>query len=174
MAWSITNYDTLHILYTDIYGDSRIIRKSHTQFYVLYQGEDAVEMSVTSGHRFANHNVWQNQAVPMTYGLAASYMPNSWTNTLYYYDAITPIATSPQDLVIQLYLLLQIDSDVVIQKNGLPVGQRTTLNFIEGANMTITAADDPINTRIDLTFASAGGGGGGDDPFPKILMMMGG
>jgi hypothetical protein len=174
MSWSITNFDTLHILYIDPQGDARIVRKGHTQFYVLYQGEDAVEMCVTSGHRFLNHNMWQNQAIPVPYGLMTPSMPNLWTQTLYYYDAITPIATSAQDLVIQLYLLLQIDSDVVIQKNGLPVGQRTTLNFIEGANMTITAADDPINTRIDLTFASAGGGGGGDDPFPKILMMMGG
>jgi hypothetical protein len=159
MAWSITNYDTLHILYTDIYGNPHIIRKDFTQFYILYQGEDAIEMCVTSGYKHLNHNTWLNQAIPPQYGLTAGYTTNTYTQTLYYTEASTPVATSAQDMLNQLYALLQVDSDLVVEKNGTLVGQRPKLNFIEGANVTITALDNPVNTRIDVTINSLGGGG---------------
>jgi len=35
----------------------------------------------------------------------------------------------------------------------------TDINFIGGDNVTITAADDNTNKRVDITFAGAGGGG---------------
>jgi len=40
---------------------------------------------------------------------------------------------------------------------------RRRLNFIEGANVTITVADDSNNEEVDVTIASSGGGGGGGD-----------
>ena len=34
---------------------------------------------------------------------------------------------------------------------------RSNLNFIEGANVTIIIADDEINDRVDVSIASSGG-----------------
>jgi len=47
---------------------------------------------------------------------------------------------------------------VAVSKNsGATVGTRATLNFIEGANITLTIADDPAGDEVDITIASAGG-----------------
>jgi hypothetical protein len=46
-----------------------------------------------------------------------------------------------------------------VRKNsGTDVGTRRRLNFIEGANVTLTVADDPTNEEVDVTIAAAGGG----------------
>ena len=45
-----------------------------------------------------------------------------------------------------------------IQNNGTPVGTRRALNLIEGANVTLSFADDSANDRVTVTVASAGGG----------------
>jgi hypothetical protein len=47
--------------------------------------------------------------------------------------------------------------NVQISKGGTLVGTRDTINLIEGANTTITAIDNTINGRVDLTITSAGG-----------------
>ena len=39
--------------------------------------------------------------------------------------------------------------------------RRSRVNLIEGANVTITMADDSANDEIDVTIAASGGGGGG-------------
>lgn len=46
---------------------------------------------------------------------------------------------------------------VVVRKNsaGAEV-QQPRLNLIEGANVTITLADDPVNSEADITFALTG------------------
>lgn len=47
-----------------------------------------------------------------------------------------------------------------VQKNsGATVGIEEILNFIEGANVTLTIVDDPTNGRVNITIASAGGTG---------------
>jgi hypothetical protein len=48
-----------------------------------------------------------------------------------------------------------------IQKAGVTVGSRATLNIIDGSNVTTTITDNPGSDRVDITIASAGGGGGG-------------
>jgi len=53
-----------------------------------------------------------------------------------------------------------VEDFVAVLKGGSAVGLRPTLNFVEGSNITITAADDPGNNRVNLTIAAAGGGGG--------------
>jgi hypothetical protein len=51
---------------------------------------------------------------------------------------------------------------VAVNKNsGATVGTRRRLNFIEGANVTLTIADDAGNEEVDVTIAASGGGGGG-------------
>ncbi len=45
-----------------------------------------------------------------------------------------------------------------IENNGTPVGNRRALNLIEGANVTLSFADDSANDRVTVTVASAGGG----------------
>lgn len=51
---------------------------------------------------------------------------------------------------------------VAVRKNsGANVGTRRRLNFIEGANVTLTVADDAANEEVQVTIAAAGGGGGG-------------
>jgi len=38
-----------------------------------------------------------------------------------------------------------------IQNNGLAVGTRRALNLIQGANVTLTVADDSGNNRVNVT-----------------------
>lgn len=51
---------------------------------------------------------------------------------------------------------------VGIRKNsGGTTYKRRRLNLIEGANVTLTVADDAVDEEVDITIDSAGGGGGG-------------
>jgi hypothetical protein len=50
---------------------------------------------------------------------------------------------------------------IVRQDGGANVGTRGRLNFITGANVTLTVADDPADAEIDITVASAGGAAAG-------------
>ncbi len=57
--------------------------------------------------------------------------------------------------------LLDATARVSVSKNsGADVGARRTLNFIEGANITLTIADDAGGEEVDITIASSGGSGG--------------
>lgn len=47
-----------------------------------------------------------------------------------------------------------------VKLSGVLVGRRKDFNFIQGANVTLTVADDSANNEIDITIAAAGGGGG--------------
>lgn len=49
---------------------------------------------------------------------------------------------------------------VRVAKAGTTIGSRTRINFIEGANVTITATDDAGADEVDVTIAASGGGGG--------------
>ena len=52
--------------------------------------------------------------------------------------------------------------NVAVAKNAAAeVGVRRRIRFTEGANITLTIADDPVNHETDVTIA-AGGGGAGD------------
>ncbi len=51
---------------------------------------------------------------------------------------------------------------ITVRKNtGADVGTRARLNFIEGANIVLTIADDAGSGEVDVTIAATGGGGGG-------------
>jgi len=50
----------------------------------------------------------------------------------------------------------------VSQGTGTLVGTRPQINFIAGANATVSAADNVGANRVDVTISAAGGGGGGD------------
>ena len=45
---------------------------------------------------------------------------------------------------------------VTVQNNGTAVGTEPAINFIPGANITITTADDSANTRSNVTIAVSG------------------
>ena len=50
--------------------------------------------------------------------------------------------------------------NVKLRKNsGALIGARALMNLIEGANITITATDDPTGDEFDITIASAAAGG---------------
>lgn len=58
--------------------------------------------------------------------------------------------------------VLDANARVTVRKNtGADVGTRRRLNLIEGANITLTVADDSGSEEIDITIAATGGGGGG-------------
>lgn len=50
-----------------------------------------------------------------------------------------------------------IPAKIKVRKNSAvpDVGARQRLNLIEGANINITAVDDPVDEEIDVTVASA-------------------
>jgi len=49
---------------------------------------------------------------------------------------------------------------IIVRKNsGADIGARHRLNFIEGANVTLTIVDDIPDDEIDITIAATGGGG---------------
>lgn len=52
-------------------------------------------------------------------------------------------------------------SKAIIRKNstGSEFIRRRT-NFIEGANITLTVADDPTNNEVDVTITGSAGGSG--------------
>jgi hypothetical protein len=50
-------------------------------------------------------------------------------------------------------------SMLLVKHNGTTVGQRSTLNLIDGSNVTLTIADDSAGNKVDVTIASTGGGG---------------
>jgi len=56
---------------------------------------------------------------------------------------------------------------ITIRKNsGADVGTQQRINVNEGANVTLTVTDDPVNHEVDITIASAAGAGTGiDDQF---------
>lgn len=57
--------------------------------------------------------------------------------------------------------LLDATARVGVSKNSAAeVGFRRTINFIEGANITLTIADDVGGEEVDVTIASSGGSGG--------------
>jgi hypothetical protein len=61
---------------------------------------------------------------------------------------------------------------VTVRKNsGADVGTRRRLNFIEGANIAITAADDGAGEEVDVTIAATGGGGSGLD-HPAVMSRL--
>lgn len=50
--------------------------------------------------------------------------------------------------------------NVAVRKNsGVEDGTRRRINFIEGANITVTVADDAISDELDVTITSAAAGG---------------
>jgi hypothetical protein len=48
-----------------------------------------------------------------------------------------------------------------IRVDGVATTDRTNINFIAGANVTLTPSDDAGSDEIEITIASTGGGGGG-------------
>ena len=63
-----------------------------------------------------------------------------------------------------------IGNEAVSKNDGADVGVRRRINFREGANVTLTVADDPINHEIDVTIAAAGASGTAwvDQFFPVV------
>ena len=56
-----------------------------------------------------------------------------------------------------------VSAAITVRENsGADVGTRPRLNFIEGTGVTLTVADDPANSEIDITIDAAAAGGLGD------------
>lgn len=47
---------------------------------------------------------------------------------------------------------------IAVKDNGVTVGTRGGINFIEGANVTLTLTDDAGNDEVDVTIAASSGG----------------
>lgn len=52
-------------------------------------------------------------------------------------------------------------STLTVDNNGTIVGAEQGINFIPGANISISTVDNPLSNRVDVTIASTGSGGGG-------------
>jgi hypothetical protein len=83
----------------------------------------------------------------------------------------TGSAISPEEISLDSTLLfsgsdLGVNPDstiqqVMVSEEGTNIGNRREINFISGANTTITVTDDGSNNRVNITIDSAGGSGGG-------------
>ena len=155
MAWSVVENDILHVTFT--YGELvYIVRKEDISFLPTDTELVLVTIRKTVYQKFITK--------PVGIDVIGYFLP--------YDECTSPTDTTRDGLIIKLNELISHRSDLIVDKNGVFVGQQSGINFIEGANITITAADNPGTDRIDVTIASTGGSG--EDPFPKILMLMGG
>jgi hypothetical protein len=53
-------------------------------------------------------------------------------------------------------------NSITVAKAGTDVSTRPKLNFIEGTNVTISAVDDSINNKVDVSISATGSGGAAD------------
>lgn len=70
------------------------------------------------------------------------------------------VTTSPNSLTADVIPNTTVQK-IEISKGGVLTGTRKGINFIQGSNVTLTATDDVVNDRVNLTIAATGGGGGG-------------
>lgn len=54
-------------------------------------------------------------------------------------------------------------ASVGVQSGGVAAGTEPNINFIAGSNVVITAVDNPVSSRVDITIASSGGSSGSGD-----------
>jgi len=54
-----------------------------------------------------------------------------------------------------------VQEKVGVLKNGALIGTRQAINFVQGANATLTVVDNAGSERVDVTIAAAAGGSGG-------------
>lgn len=164
MAWSIVEYDSLHILYTDLNNDQYVIRKASTTAKELYVDSDDVSLIVdthlTVFRPLPYYGIFRGTRTGPT-----QLLPAPWSATLRYSDAITPTSTSGADLVNKIYLLLR-SANTKVEVNGTYIGQQSTVNFTEGDSVFISATADTVNDKINVVISS--------DETPKMLMLMGG
>jgi hypothetical protein len=68
--------------------------------------------------------------------------------------------------------VLPFDARLTVRKNtGANVGVRRRLNLIEGANVTLTIADDSPSEELDVTIAAAGGGSGDNITINTVALV---
>lgn len=48
----------------------------------------------------------------------------------------------------------RIQAGLAVQKGGVAKGSQQTLNFIQGAGVTLTIAEDTTNNRINITISA--------------------
>jgi hypothetical protein len=53
--------------------------------------------------------------------------------------------------------LIAAAGKLTVKKAGAAIGTRTSLNFIQGTNVTLGVADDAANDKVDVTITAAGG-----------------
>lgn len=164
MAWSIVEFDSLHILYTDPQNTQYLIRKSSASAREI-EGSSNVSLIVDTHvyvwniitHTIRQYSYWPQNALRQ--------ISVPWSDTLKYTEAITPIATSANDLIQKIYELLRA-ANVKVEVNGTYIGQQSTVNFTEGDSVFISATADTVNDKINVVISS--------DETPKMLMLMGG
>lgn len=108
-----------------------------TVSYIVYDEADGVFASGNMVH-FAN-GIYSVSWTPDANG--------EWTFYAY--------SSSPKFHKTFVYTIYPTQEDITVRKNsGADVGTRPRLNFIEGANVNLTIADDGGNAEIDITIAS--------------------
>src|SRR4029077_12877124 len=61
---------------------------------------------------------------------------------------------------------------VRVSSGGAFVAARREVNFVNGANVTVTVTDDAANNRLNVSIASSGGSGGMVDPTTTLGDVM--
>lgn len=72
-------------------------------------------------------------------------------------DTLAKLAATTNGFILKLVAGLPAwakELYATVQKAGTPVTQRPILNFIDGSNITITAVDNSVDDRTDVTIAA--------------------
>ena len=88
-----------------------------------------------------------------------SLLYNGNTYSFPLYNIVSPVVTDTNDFL-NLVNGWTYNSIQVSLNSGTPLTPLALLNLIEGSNIVITATEDIVNNKIDITISSTGGGGG--------------
>jgi len=78
----------------------------------------------------------------------------------YYNEVLSPVTSSVIELTNILNGWFYTDGPEISINGGTNLTPLATLNLIEGSNITITAVEDILNNKVDITIDASGGGGG--------------
>jgi hypothetical protein len=171
-AWEIIQFQTATLTSGGVWELSDIVRglEQTTGYAPAAVGERFVLLSGPGILRIPENSLGigvekQLKVVSCGESLASVTAEDFTTQGLSYAAPLTgegPIIVDPDDNTVTLNPASDLDNNarVGVRKNSAgSTFERRRINLIEGANVTLTVADDSANEEVDVTIAASGGSG---------------